>query len=124
MAVFRGRVDELTVLDEPAGAAAGTARADPGRGLPAQHRPAPGHAGWAAGRWITEYYPCERVEESAEGWLVSLRATDLAWARRLVLGLGPDVTVVAPAELAASVRDHAAAALEAYATPGLASPQR
>jgi proteasome accessory factor C len=75
-------------------------------------------------RWITEYYPCEQVvEESADGWLVSLRVTDLAWARRLVLGLGPDAAVVAPPALAASVRAHAAAALDAYATPtGLVSP--
>jgi proteasome accessory factor C len=67
------------------------------------------------GRWITEYYPCEWVEEaSPDAWLVSLRVTDLAWARRLVLGLGPDVTVVAPAELAESVVDQAQQALVAY----------
>lgn len=66
-------------------------------------------------RWITEYYPCERVQEaSPDAWLVSLRVTDLAWARRLVLGLGPDVAVVAPAELAAGVREQARAALGAY----------
>jgi proteasome accessory factor C len=68
-------------------------------------------------RWITEYYPCERVEEQPTGWLVSLRVTDLAWARRLVLGLGPDVVVVSPVALAEDVRAHAAAALEAYASP-------
>jgi proteasome accessory factor C len=74
-------------------------------------------------RWITEYYPCERVEESAAGWLVSLRVTDLAWARRLVLGLGPEVAVLDPPELAEAVRAQAMAALEAYATPtGLAPP--
>ncbi len=67
------------------------------------------------GRWITEYYPCEEiVEESPEHWLVSLRAADLGWARRLVLGLGPDVAVVSPPELVASVFDHARGALEAY----------
>jgi proteasome accessory factor C len=74
-------------------------------------------------RWIAEYYPCERVDRSADRWLVSLRVTDLAWARRLVLGLGPDVTVETPASLARAVRDQAAAALEAYATPtGLTVP--
>jgi proteasome accessory factor C len=68
---------------------------------------------WA--RWITEYYPCERVvEESPERWLVSLRASDLDWARRLVLGLGPGVTVVGPPELADAVRREAQAALNAY----------
>jgi len=68
---------------------------------------------WA--RWITEYYPCEEiVEESPERWLVSLRASDLTWARRLVLGLGPDVQVVAPASLANEVRAEARRALAAY----------
>ncbi|MEU6205205.1 YafY family protein [Micromonospora musae] len=69
-------------------------------------------------RWITEYYPCEEVRAGdADHWLVSLRVTDLGWARRFVLGLGPDVTVVAPAELAEQVRDAASAALDTYAQP-------
>jgi proteasome accessory factor C len=37
------------------------------------------------------------------------------WARRLVLGLGPQVVVVAPVELADAVRDSAREALAAYA---------
>jgi proteasome accessory factor C len=66
-------------------------------------------------RWITEYYPCEEVRaEPGEYWLVALRASDLAWARRLVLGLGPEVTVVGPPELAAAVGGEARAALSAY----------
>jgi proteasome accessory factor C len=66
-------------------------------------------------RWITEYYPCEEVrQEPGEHWLVSLRASDLTWARRLVLGLGADVRVIGPPELAAAVIDEARAALEAY----------
>ncbi len=74
-------------------------------------------------RWITEYYPCESVvEESPESWLVSLRASDLRWAQRLVLGLGPEVSVVAPAALAEAVRAQARAALTRYgdtcSTPG------
>lgn len=68
---------------------------------------------WA--RWITEYYPCERViEESPDRWLVSLRASDLDWARRMVLGLGPEVTVVAPEALVEAVRVEAGQALAAY----------
>lgn len=118
------RIDVLSVRDEPAAP-------------PPQARPAPIAEGifqpdaqlplvtlrvGRAARWIAEYYPCERVEESADGWLVSLRVTDLAWARRLVLGVGPEVTVVAPPALAEAVRAHAAAALDAYATPtGLAA---
>jgi proteasome accessory factor C len=67
------------------------------------------------GRWITEYYPCEQVREaSPDAWLVSLRVTDLAWARRLVLGLGPEVSVVSPPELAAAVLEQARLALAPY----------
>jgi proteasome accessory factor C len=66
-------------------------------------------------RWITEYYPCERVvEESTERWLVSLRASDLSWARRMVMGLGPGATVVSPRALADAVRAEAMAALSSY----------
>ncbi|MBQ1075378.1 YafY family transcriptional regulator [Micromonospora sp. C31] len=75
-------------------------------------------------RWLTEYYPCERVEAGGgDHWLVSLRVTDLGWARRFVLGLGPGVTVVAPAELAEQVRSSAVAALDAYASPVPAAPR-
>jgi proteasome accessory factor C len=67
-------------------------------------------------RWITEYYPCESVVDAdAENWLVSLRVSDLAWARRLVLGLGSDVTVVSPPELAEAVREETIQTLAAYA---------
>jgi proteasome accessory factor C len=69
-------------------------------------------------RWITEYYPCEEVRaEPGEHWLVSLRACDLAWARRLVLGLGPEVIVVGPPELRDAVGDEARTALAAYEDP-------
>jgi proteasome accessory factor C len=54
------------------------------------------------------------VEESTERWLVSLRASDLVWARRLVLSLGPGVSVVSPVALADAVRDEARAALALY----------
>jgi len=47
---------------------------------------------------------------------VSLRAADLGWARRLVLGLGGHVTVVSPPELVAVVGGEARAALDGYAT--------
>jgi proteasome accessory factor C len=119
------RIDALSVRDEPSAP-------------PPQARPAPIVNGifqpsaelplvtlrvGRGARWIAEYYPCEYVDDTGEQWLVSLRVTDLAWARRLVLGLGPEVTVVAPEALAQAVRVHAAAALEAYAKPaGLAEP--
>jgi proteasome accessory factor C len=119
------RIDALTVRDEPA-APPPQARPVPiGEGIfqPGAELPAVTLRLGRGARWVAEYYPCERVEESPAGWLVSLRVTDLAWARRLVLRLGPEVAVVAPPALAEAVRTHAAAALDAYATPGgLAAP--
>lgn len=119
------RIDALTVLDQPASP-------------PPQARPAPIENGifqpsaelplvtlrvGRGARWVAEYYPCEQVDDTGEPWLVSLRVTDLAWARRLVLGLGPEVTVVAPPALVEAVRVHAAAALAAYEKPtGLPEP--
>ncbi len=111
------RIDEHTELAEPAVVPAGAAPKDLREGVfrPAADMPLITLSVGRWARWITEYYPCESVvEESPERWLVSLRAVDLAWARRLVLGLGPEVSVVAPAELAAEVRREARAALAAY----------
>ncbi|MFI5954255.1 helix-turn-helix transcriptional regulator [Cryptosporangium sp. NPDC051539] len=66
-------------------------------------------------RWITEYYPCDDVRpEPGSTWLVTLRASDLEWARRLAMGLGEDAEVVGPPELAELVRSEARAALAAY----------
>lgn len=68
------------------------------------------------GRWITEYYPCESVAHAdPEHWVVSLRVSDLTWARRFVLGLGSDVVVVSPPELAEAVRAETNQTLLAYA---------
>ena len=111
------RIDGLVELDEPAAPPPQARPVDVGDGI---FRPTPDlplvtlRVGRGA-RWITEYYPCEEVrEESPEAWVVSLRVSDLAWARRLVLGLGPDVAVLTPAELARDVADDARAALAAY----------
>ncbi len=69
----------------------------------------------AYGRWVAEYYPCEQVEELGDGRLrVSLRTPDTRWVRRLALRLGEDGKVIAPAEVAAGVREDAAAALALY----------
>jgi proteasome accessory factor C len=66
-------------------------------------------------RWITEYYPCESVTDTdGKLWRVTLRVSDLAWARRLVLGLGSTVVVLDPPELVAAVRDETNRALDAY----------
>jgi proteasome accessory factor C len=69
----------------------------------------------AAARWVPEYYPAESAQEQGDGWLrVSLRTPDTRWVRRLALRLGEECRVVAPAALAADVRDAASAALAQY----------
>jgi proteasome accessory factor C len=69
------------------------------------------------GRWITEYYPVEEVRRTGQEWIVTMRVTDLNWAQRLLLGMGPDVTVLAPPELIGRIREQATAALDQYASP-------
>jgi proteasome accessory factor C len=115
------RIDALTELDEPAAPPPRVRLHDVSAGVfqPGPELPLVTLRVGRGGRWITEYYPCEEVrEDDGDEWLVRLRVTDLDWARRFVLGLGPDATVVAPLELAAQVRAQATAALEAYALPG------
>ena len=68
------------------------------------------------GRWVAEYYPCESVSDLEDGRLrVVLRTPDTGWVRRQALRLGEDGRVVSPPELAAEIRDAAAAALANYA---------
>jgi proteasome accessory factor C len=69
----------------------------------------------SSARWVAEYYPCESVAELDDGRLrVSLRAGDPAWLQRLVLRLGGAARLVAPADMAARVREIAQKALAAY----------
>ena len=119
--LFRAdRIDASAELDEPARVPAHARPTDVRRGVLFQPTPDLPLITLRVGRparWITEHYPCEEVVRGpGEYWLVSLRASDLRWARRLVLGLGPEVTVVAPPELVAAVSDEARAALARYAT--------
>ena len=68
-----------------------------------------------AARWVADYYPCETVEERGDGGLVvTLRARDDAWVRRLALGLAGMGRVVDPADVAAAVAADAASALAGY----------
>ncbi|WP_326553684.1 helix-turn-helix transcriptional regulator [Micromonospora sp. NBC_01813] len=119
--LFRAdRIDAMVELDEAAVVPAQATRHEPREAAfqPTPDLPAVTLRIGRGGRWITEYYPCDEVRPEPNGeWLVTLRVTDLAWARRFVLGLGPEATVVAPAELVAEVHDAAAAALAAYAVP-------
>ncbi|WP_236051034.1 helix-turn-helix transcriptional regulator [Nonomuraea cypriaca] len=69
----------------------------------------------AAGRWVAEYYPCERVTELGEGRLrVALRARDEDWILKLALRLGDTGRVVSPPEMAGKVRREAGRALSVY----------
>ncbi|HEX5596198.1 MAG TPA: YafY family protein [Micromonosporaceae bacterium] len=124
------RIDALLELDEPAQAPEQVRLHDVRGGVfqPSEDLPLVTLRIGRTSRWITEYYPCEQVspesaaadptsDRSGDEWLVSMRVADLAWARRLVLGLGSDVTVVSPPELAEQVCQQAAAALAAYAVP-------
>jgi predicted DNA-binding transcriptional regulator YafY len=112
------RVLDLAVLDEAASVPAQARPRDVDQGL---FRPSPDDAAVelelsAAGRWVAEYYPCERVEELGDGRLrVGLRTPDTRLVRRLALRLGEDGRVISPPELAAQVREDAAAALAQYA---------
>jgi proteasome accessory factor C len=69
----------------------------------------------AGGRWVAEYYPCERTEELADGRLrVHLRTADTRLVRRLALGLGEEGRLISPSELAEQVRADAETALGNY----------
>jgi proteasome accessory factor C len=68
-----------------------------------------------AARWVADYYPCETVEERGDGGLiVTLRARDDAWVRRLALGLAGMGRVTDPADVAAAVAADASSALAEY----------
>ena len=50
--------------------------------------------------WVVESYPSEEAEERPDGsWRVVLAVSEPAWLERLLLRLGPDARVTAPAEL-------------------------
>jgi proteasome accessory factor C len=112
------RVLALAVLDEPASVPAQARPRDVDLGL---FRPSDDDVQVelelsVAGRWVAEYYPCERVDELGDGRLrIGLRTPDTRWVRRLALRLGDDGRVVSPADLAAQVREDATAALAQYA---------
>jgi len=111
------RIDAAQVLDSPAAPPPQARPTDVAAGAftPTPDQPLVTLRVGRADRWITEYYPCEQVTPEPGGyWLVTLRAADIGWARRFVLGLGPGVQVVSPPELVAEVAGQAVAALAAY----------
>jgi proteasome accessory factor C len=63
-------------------------------------------------RWVAEYYPVEELIEGEGGAAtVRMRYAETSWMVRLVLGLGGDVLVRDPPELAAAVAERALAAV-------------
>jgi proteasome accessory factor C len=53
-----------------------------------------------AAEWVVESHPHESATRRKSGsWDVVLAVSEPAWLERLLLGLGPDATVVAPPEL-------------------------
>ncbi len=109
------RVDEVTELEEPAAPPPFARQKDVSEGL---FRPQPDQdvaqlVLEADGRWISEYYPVEELEELDNGRLrVRMRYADTAWMVRLLLGLGGEVTVEQSSELASMLRARALEALE------------
>ena len=114
------RIDAFTELDEPAAPPVEAVPQDVRAGVfrPTADLPLVTLRVGRHSRWITEYYPVEEVHRDGAEWVVTMRVTDLGWAQRLLLGLGPDVTVIGPPELLDRIRAQAAAALDQYSTPG------
>jgi proteasome accessory factor C len=113
------RIDDFTELDEPARPPVEAVPHDLSDGVfrPGPELPLVTLRVSRGGRWITEYYPVEEVRRAGDEWVVTMRVTDLNWAQRLLLGMGPDVTVLGPPELIARIRAQATAALDQYASP-------
>jgi proteasome accessory factor C len=109
------RIDEVAVLDQPSNPPPHARPTDVSAGL---FRPAPDQRTAVLllsqeAAWVAEYYPVDEVSELAGGGArVRMRYADDDWMCRLLLGLGGEVTVEEPPELAAAVRRAAAAALE------------
>nr|WP_228046090.1 YafY family protein [Saccharopolyspora sp. HNM0983] len=109
------RVDAAEVLDEPAEPPADAQPTDVSGGL---FHPVPGQPAAVLelepdARWVAEYYPVDEVTELDAGRVrVRMRYADEDWMVRLLLGLGGQVRVAEPADLAAQVRRRAEAALQ------------
>lgn len=111
------RIDALSVLDAPADPPPQATGRDLGEGLfqPSPHDAVVTLELSPAGRWVTDYYPTEAVDELPDGrLLVRLRAGDDRWLRSLVLRLGGEARVLDPPGLAEAVADRARTALDAY----------
>ena len=108
------RVDEVSMLEEPAMPPPDAQQTDVSAGL---FRPQPDQEVAQLvlepdARWVSEYYPVEHLDELDGGRLrVRMRYADTAWMLRLLLSLGGEVSVERPAILAERLRERAVATL-------------
>jgi len=113
-----GRVQEVTILEQDAEPPTGLPSRDLSQGL---FQPGPDDtvitlALEPGAAWVSDFYPCESVEDAGAGrQIVTLRTRGTAWVRRLALSLGASARVIEPAALAAQIREDARTALGAYA---------
>ncbi|MGH3853836.1 MAG: helix-turn-helix transcriptional regulator [Pseudonocardiaceae bacterium] len=108
------RIEHVVTLDEPAVPPPHARPTDSSAGL---FRAAPDQRVAVLtlapdARWVAEYYPVDELIEGPGGTAtVRMRYVETGWMVRLVLGLGADVVVLEPAELAEAVAWRAHAAL-------------
>jgi proteasome accessory factor C len=116
--VFRvDRIEDATLLAEPAHPPRDVQLRDLAEGV---FQPASEHLlavlrVTEAYAWVADYYPTEEVVDAPDGLRVSLRVSEPAWVRALVLGSGGQVEVLSPGWLAESIRADAERALLEYA---------
>jgi proteasome accessory factor C len=116
--VFRlDRIEAAAMLDEPASVPPHVQPRELSEGV---YDPAPEHLLvdlllTPAYEWVAEHYVIEDESTSEAGHQISLRVSDPAWVRALVLSSSGAVTVLSPPWLAEDIRASARSALAAYA---------
>ncbi|MFS8098847.1 YafY family transcriptional regulator [Lentzea alba] len=108
------RIDDVEVLDEPSSPPPHARLTDTSEGLfqPRDDQKIAVLLLEPDAHWVAEYYPVDHVAELSDGRTrVLMRYDDPSWMVRLLLGLGGDVHVEQPVELADAVRTRAAEAL-------------
>jgi proteasome accessory factor C len=108
------RIDEVEVLDEPSSPPPHARLTDTSEGLfqPREDQKIAVLLLEPDAHWVAEYYPVDHSAELSDGRTrVLMRYDDPSWMVRLLLGLGGDVHVEQPAELADEVVRRAREAL-------------
>ncbi|NGY60923.1 YafY family transcriptional regulator [Lentzea sp. NEAU-D13] len=108
------RIDDVEVLDEPSSPPPHARLTDTSEGLfqPRDDQKIAVLLLEPDAHWVAEYYPVDHAAELSDGRTrVLMRYDDPSWMVRLLLGLGGDVHVEQPAELADEVVRQARAAL-------------